>query len=72
MSHNTIVKKLYEITEVFLDGDWIEKKDQSDSGIRLVQTGNIGNGVFLNKVGKARFIDDKTFNSVVRNNEKKD
>lgn len=28
------------------DGDWIESKDQSDKGIRLIQTGNIGFGTF--------------------------
>ena len=24
------------------DGNWIESKDQSEEGIRLIQTGNIG------------------------------
>ena len=52
---------LEEVTEEFLDGNWIERKDQSESGIRLIQTGNIGEGEFLNKIDKARFISDETF-----------
>lgn len=32
------------------DGDWIESKDQSPSGIRLIQTGNIGIGTYLDKL----------------------
>ena len=41
--------KLDKLCILFTDGDWIESKDQSDSGIRLIQTGNIGNGEFLYK-----------------------
>lgn len=52
--------KLEEICDVFTDGDWIERKDQSSSGIRLIQTGNIGRGVFLNKKAKSRFITTDT------------
>ena len=40
------IKKLGEVCVFFDDGNWIEKKDQSEEGIRLIQTGNIGNGVF--------------------------
>ncbi len=43
------------------DGDWIESKDQSERGIRLVQTGNIGIGEYLDKPNKARFISLETF-----------
>lgn len=46
---------------VFSDGDWIESKDQSDEGIRLIQTGNIGNGVYLDKSSRAKFVSLKTF-----------
>ena len=45
----------------FIDGDWIESKDQSESGIRLIQTGNIGNGVFRDKRNRARYISEQTF-----------
>ena len=47
--------------EVFTDGDWIETKDQSETGIRLIQTGNIGNGVFKDRLEKARYISTDTF-----------
>ena len=39
--------RLEDICTVFTDGDWIESKDQSESGIRLVQTGNIGEGTYF-------------------------
>jgi len=55
------IKKIGEVCEVFADGDWIEKKDQSISGIRLIQTGNIGNGYFLDRSEKARYISEDTF-----------
>ena len=53
--------RLEELCTVFTDGDWIESKDQSDQGIRLVQTGNIGEGVYLEKEAKAKYISEETF-----------
>jgi type I restriction enzyme S subunit len=53
--------ELAKACEVFSDGDWIESKDQSDSGIRLIQTGNIGFGKFKARDSKARFINEETF-----------
>ena len=52
---------LDSVCESIEDGDWIESKDQSDCGIRLVQTGNIGIGEYLDKPDKARFISPETF-----------
>ena len=52
---------LKDVCEVFSDGDWIESKDQSIEGIRLVQTGNIGFGFFKDKEDKSRFISNETF-----------
>jgi type I restriction enzyme S subunit len=52
---------LKDVCEVFGDGDWIETKDQSDSGIRLIQTGNVGVGIFKDRVEKARWISEETF-----------
>ena len=52
---------LASICELFTDGDWIESKDQSIGGIRLLQTGNVGNGKFRNKGDKARYITGETF-----------
>ena len=42
-------RKLDSLCDVFTDGDWIESKDQSESGIRLVQTGNVGTTEYLDK-----------------------
>jgi type I restriction enzyme S subunit len=54
-------KPLAAVCDVFADGDWIESKDQSNTGIRLVQTGNVGDGVFKDRRDKARWIDEGTF-----------
>ena len=54
-------KSYLSICNMFADGDWIESKDQSDSGIRLIQTGNIGNGVFIDKCDKKKYISKETF-----------
>ena len=43
--------KLSDMCIMFGDGDWIESKDQSDDGIRLLQTGNIGEGKVFRKRG---------------------
>ena len=53
--------KLEEMCTVFTDGDWIESKDQSDEGIRLIQTGNIGEGTYLDKGTRAKYISEDTF-----------
>src|SRR4051795_4144941 len=40
---------------LFVDGDWVESKDQDPNGeVRLIQLADIGNGEFLNK--SARFL----------------
>ena len=53
--------ELSSLCTEFLDGDWIESKDQSDFGYRLVQTGNVGNGEYIDKSGRARYVSDDTF-----------
>ena len=55
------VKKLGEVCDLLTDGDWIESKDQSMNGIRLIQTGNIGNGVYKDKSDHAKYISEETF-----------
>ena len=55
------VAELSTVCDVFTDGNWIESKDQSLDGIRLIQTGNVGEGIFKDRRDKARFIDDATF-----------
>ena len=54
-------KKLGEVATLVVDGDWIESKDQSDYGIRLIQTGNVGNGIFKSKEDSPHFISEETF-----------
>ncbi len=53
--------RLEDVCDVFTDGDWIESKDQSEDGIRLIQTGNIGNGYYLDKGERAKFVSYETF-----------
>lgn len=55
------IKPLADLCDVFTDGDWIESKDQSPNGIRLIQTGNVGEGVFKARGEKARYISETTF-----------
>ncbi len=54
-------KSLGDICEIFADGDWIESKDQSPAGVRLIQTGNVGQGMFKDRGEKARYISEETF-----------
>lgn len=61
MKKNWTIKKLGELCDFIGDGDWIESKDQSTKGIRLIQTGNIGNGIYLDKAHHAHFISEETF-----------
>jgi len=49
--------------ELFDDGDWIESEHITNEGIRLIQTGNIGVGVFLEKDDK-KYICEKSFVSL--------
>lgn len=53
--------EITSLCDVFIDGDWIESRDQSDIGIRLIQTGNVGDGFFKDKDDKSRFINEETF-----------
>ena len=53
--------KLKDVCTIFTDGDWIESKDQSNEGIRLLQTGNIGEGIYLEKELRAKYISEETF-----------
>ena len=54
-------RPLGDTCAVFTDGDWIETKDQSPEGVRLIQTGNVGEGVFKSRDEKARYISNATF-----------
>jgi len=45
----------------FIDGDWIELEHIKDSGIRIIQTGNIGIGKCLDKPESKKFISIESF-----------
>jgi type I restriction enzyme S subunit len=61
------VKTLFDLAErkkeLFDDGDWIESEHITTQGIRLIQTGNIGVGSFMEKEVK-KFIYEKSFTSL--------
>jgi len=61
MKNGGPTKMLADVCEVFADGDWVESKDQSPGGIRLIQTGNVGQGIFKDRSEKARYISEATF-----------
>jgi len=56
-----VEERLLDLCDLFADGDWIESKDQTFCGIRLLQTGNVGVNEFLEKGDKARWISADTF-----------
>lgn len=64
MKQDWEIKKLGEVCLSLEDGDWIEKKNQSSAGIRLIQTGNIGCGFYKDKIDKAKYISEDTFNTL--------
>lgn len=58
------VKTIFQLAEnkkaLFDDGDWIEAEHITTEGIRLIQTGNIGVGTFLEKSNK-KYIYEESF-----------
>lgn len=54
-------RALSDICEKFTDGDWIEAKDQSTTGIRLIQTGNIGITQYFDKSNNTKWISKDAF-----------
>ena len=47
---------------IFIDGDWIERKDISSNGIRYITTGNIGEGIY--KEQGDNYVTEETFNKL--------
>ena len=54
-------RTLENMCDIFTDGDWIEANDQSDTGIRLIQTGNIGIAEYIDKPEHKKWISKETF-----------
>lgn len=59
----TLVELCDNKKEFFDDGDWIEAEHITDSGIRLIQTGNIGVGAFLDRSDR-KYIYESSFHSL--------
>ncbi|HDT6079864.1 TPA: restriction endonuclease subunit S, partial [Aeromonas veronii bv. veronii] len=61
------VESVYELANnqkaLFDDGDWIEAEHITDKGVRLIQTGNIGIGSFIEKDTK-KYVYEKSFESL--------
>ena len=61
------VRSLLEIADnqksLFDDGDWVEAEHITDQGIRLVQTGNIGEGTFVEKATR-KYINEASFHKL--------
>lgn len=52
---DTTIGHLLAEAEIFVDGDWVESKDQDPSGdVRLIQLADIGDGCYLSK--SSRFL----------------
>ena len=58
---DVVIETIRSISDYINDGDWIESKDQSTCGIRLLQTGNIGNTRYLEKASRSKYISEETF-----------
>jgi type I restriction enzyme S subunit len=56
------IAKLKRAAAFFADGDWIESPFITTDGIRLIQTGNIGEGIYRDQ--GFRYISDETFKSL--------
>lgn len=54
-------RRLESLCDLFTDGDWIESCDQSNSGVRLVQTGNVGTTEYLDKANNKKWVTEETF-----------
>lgn len=53
------LRALLETADVFVDGDWVQSKDQDPQGdIRLIQLADVGDGIYLDK--SSRFLTSST------------
>ena len=57
-------RKLSTLFEKFDDGDWIEAKNQSSAGFRLVQIGNVGVTEYIDKPDNKKWVSEDTFNKL--------
>lgn len=50
------------VAGLFTDGDWIESLYITNEGVRLIQTGNVGIGIYKEQGG--RYVSEETFRSL--------
>jgi type I restriction enzyme S subunit len=63
IDHPTVpIRRLAQGGGLFTDGDWIESPFIAEEGIRLIQTGNVGVGLY--KEQGFRFISEETFHAL--------
>lgn len=55
---------MLSLCDKFTDGDWIEAKDQSSSGVRLIQTGNVGIAEYIDKPNNKKWVSNNTFDAL--------
>jgi len=61
-------RKLCNIVTNISDGDWIESEHIFNDGeYRIIQTGNLGEGIYLDKTNSAKFFYQKDFNQLNAN-----
>ncbi|WP_180708238.1 restriction endonuclease subunit S [Enterococcus canintestini] len=61
-------RKLGEVAKDISDGDWIEKEHIFDDGeYRIIQTGNLGEGEYLDKPNNAKYFYQKDFDEIKAN-----
>ena len=56
------LRRIAQGSGLFTDGDWIESPYITDSGVRLIQTGNIGIGSYREQGG--RYVSQHTFEAL--------
>lgn len=61
-------RKLCNIVTNISDGDWIESQHIFNDGeYRIIQTGNLGEGIYIDKTNNAKFFYQKDFNQLNAN-----
>lgn len=54
------IESIKDVCSKFVDGDWIESKDQGGEDFRILQISNIGMDSFV-ETGNYRYVSDRTF-----------
>jgi len=60
MPEGWTIENIKDVCSKFVDGDWIESKDQGGEDFRILQISNIGLDSFV-ETGNHRYVSDRTF-----------